>query len=71
MDRKYKAKDRVLVFETSSLEKPIAEFYQAPYSYAGFDSYKYKGVMYSGYTMRTRDCPPVACAYILLSEPLK
>lgn len=69
MDRKYKAIEKVLVFQASKEEKPIATFHDAPYSFCGFDNYSYQGVMYKGF-WNVGTCKEEDFAYILLSHPL-
>ena len=56
MDRKYKSANTVKVFADVVCEKgepdyqkPIATVRQKPYSFAGYDHFKYKGVMYKAY----------------------
>ncbi len=63
MDRMYKAEDTVKVYETTRDGELLATFKQAPYTYCGFDNYKYKGVLYKGYVKDGQ-------AYILLSNPV-
>lgn len=47
MNRKYKAKDKVAVIDRNGVI--IRVISRVPYSNNGFDSYKYKGVIYPGY----------------------
>lgn len=68
MDRKYKAKEKVKVFATSKDESHICTFYAVPYSFCGWDNYRYKNIMYKGF-WHTGTCKEGDFAYILLSEP--
>jgi hypothetical protein len=61
----YKAADLVSVYYDHERTLRLDSFHQRPYSMAGYDNYKYKGVMYKGY--RRVDTGEV---YILLSQPL-
>jgi hypothetical protein len=69
MDRKYKAKEKVYVFNSTITELSVDNFMQAPFSSCGFDNYEYKGKMYKGFFCRG-SCADDAFSYILLSEPL-
>lgn len=63
MDRSFKGKDVVTVFQSSRDEKRVTTIRQAPYSFFGFDNYIYKEVMYKGFQHD-------GMVYILLDEPL-
>lgn len=71
MDRKYKAANTVLVFADVVKErqepgyvKPVATIRQKPYSFNGYDHFKYKGIMYPAYHDAQTGI------YIKLSRPL-
>lgn len=63
MDRSYKAKMLVLVYETCRSGPLLASFRQQPYSFCGYENFIYKDRMYKGFDHEGQ-------AYILLSEPL-
>jgi hypothetical protein len=65
MDRSDKKHDLVHVYQGHKTGKLIDTFRQQPYSYAGFDYYRYLGMTYPGFEdLETQK------VYILLSQPL-
>lgn len=64
MERKYKAFDRVHVYQSDVRGARLDIIEAQPYSHAGFDNYMYKGKLYKGFTY-----PTTGWAYILLDRP--
>ena len=66
MDRKYKAEDKVHVYQSDKRGPLLDTVDLKPYSDRGFDYYRYKDVMYPG-----SYCRDTLKVYILLDQPLR
>ncbi len=70
MDRMYKKEDSVNVYATQADKDSgniLCTVKRVPYSCAGFDNYRYQGVMYYGFVDSVHDVD--AC--IILTKPCK
>lgn len=70
MDRMYKKADTVNVYATQADKDSgniLCTIERVPYSYAGFDNYRYEGVVYYGFMDSVYDVD--AC--IILTKPCK